>query len=45
MNSDESNTDREFEEGAAGTIKGRKNDPLKEYSEKRTYDTSTYKEA
>src|ERR687897_657796 len=29
-----SNTDREFEEGAAGTIKGRKNDPLKEYSEK-----------
>lgn len=34
MNSDEINTDREFEEGAAGTIKDRKNDPLKEYSEK-----------
>ena len=34
MNSDESNTDREIEEDAAGTIKDRKNDPLKEYSEK-----------
>jgi hypothetical protein len=34
-NNSESNTDeREFEEGAAGTIKGRKNDPLTEYSEK-----------
>ena len=33
-NNTESNTDREFEEGAPGTQKNRKNDPLTEYSDK-----------
>ena len=33
-NNAESNTDREFEEGAPGTQKNRKNDPLTEYSDK-----------
>ena len=28
-NNADSNTDREYEEGAAGTIKDRKHDPLK----------------
>jgi hypothetical protein len=44
-NNSESNTDeREFEEGAAGTIKGRKNDPLKEYSEKEAMTPAKIKE-
>jgi hypothetical protein len=44
-NNNESNTDdREFEEGAAGTIKGRKNDPLKEYSEKEAMTPAKIKE-
>ena len=33
-NNTESNTDRDFEEGAPGTQKNRKNDPLTEYSDK-----------
>jgi hypothetical protein len=44
-NNNESSTDeREFEEGAAGTIKGRKNDPLKEYSEKEPMTPAKIKE-
>jgi hypothetical protein len=43
-NSDESNTDREFEEGAAGTIKDRKNDPRKEYAEKEAMTPAKIKE-
>ncbi len=44
-NNSESNTDeREFEEGAAGTIKGRKNDPLTEYSEKEAMTPAKIKE-
>jgi hypothetical protein len=44
-NNSESNTDeREFEEGAAGTIKDRKNDPLKEYSEKEAMTPAKIKE-
>ena len=39
-NSDE----REFEEGAAGTQKNRKNDPLKEYSEKEAMTPAKIKE-
>ena len=39
-NSDE----REFEEGAAGTQKNRKNDPLKEYSEKEPMTPAKIKE-
>ncbi len=33
-NSNGNNEEREFEEGAAGTNKERKSDPLKEYSDK-----------
>jgi hypothetical protein len=33
-NSNENNSDREYEEGAAGTNTNRKSDPLKEYEEK-----------
>lgn len=45
VNNSESNTDdREFEEGAAGTIKDRKNDPLKEYSEKEAMTPAKIKE-
>ena len=33
-NSNENNSDREYEEGAAGTNTNRKSDPLKEYSDK-----------
>jgi hypothetical protein len=36
--------EREFEEGAAGTIKDRKNDPLKEYSEKEPMTPAKIKE-
>ena len=44
-NNSESNTDdREFEEGAAGTIKDRKNDPLKEYSDKEAMTPAKIKE-
>jgi hypothetical protein len=44
-NNSESNTDeREFQEGAAGTIKGRKNDPLTEYSEKEAMTPAKIKE-
>ena len=32
--SNENNSDREYEEGAAGTNTNRKSDPLKEYSNK-----------
>jgi hypothetical protein len=45
VNNSESNTDdREFEEGAAGTIKDRKNDPLKDYSEKEAMTPAKIKE-
>jgi hypothetical protein len=45
IDNSESNTDdREFEEGAAGTIKDRKNDPLKEYSEKEAMTPAKIKE-
>jgi hypothetical protein len=33
-NSNENNSDREYEEGAAGTNTDRKSDPLKEFEEK-----------
>jgi hypothetical protein len=33
-NSNGNGSEREYEEGAAGTNKGRKSDPLKEYSDK-----------
>jgi hypothetical protein len=33
-NSNENNSDREYEEGAAGTNTNRKSDPLKEYEDK-----------
>jgi hypothetical protein len=33
-NSNENNSDREYEEGAAGTNTNRKSDPLKEFEEK-----------
>jgi hypothetical protein len=33
-NTESNNTDREFEEGAPGTQKNRKNDPLTEYRDK-----------
>jgi hypothetical protein len=33
-NSNENNSDREYEEGAAGTNPNRKSDPLKEYEDK-----------
>jgi hypothetical protein len=34
MTNSNNSDEREFEEGAAGTQKGRKNDPLTEYSDK-----------
>jgi hypothetical protein len=43
-NSESNTDDREFEEGAAGTIKDRKNDPLKEYSEKEAMTPAKIKE-
>lgn len=43
-NNADSNTDREYEEGAAGTIKDRKHDPLKEYSEKEAMTPAKIKE-
>ena len=43
-NNADNNTDREYEEGAAGTIKGRKHDPLKEYSEKEPMTPAKIKE-
>jgi len=43
-NSESNTEDREFEEGAAGTIKDRKNDPLKEYSEKEAMTPAKIKE-
>ena len=33
-NSNENNSDREYEEGAAGTNPNRKSDPLKEFEDK-----------
>jgi hypothetical protein len=36
--------EREFEEGAAGTIKDRKNDPLTEYSDKEAMTPAKIKE-
>lgn len=36
--------DREYEEGAAGTEKGRKDDPLKEYREKEPMTPAKIKE-
>ena len=44
INDADSNTDREYEEGAAGTIKDRKHDPLKEYSEKEPMTPAKIKE-
>ena len=43
-NNADNNTDREYEEGAAGTIKDRKHDPLKEYSEKEPMTPAKIKE-
>ena len=34
INSNDNASDREYEEGAAGTNKNRKSDPLKEYEDK-----------
>ena len=43
-NSNSSSDEREFEEGAPGTQKNRKNDPLTEYSEKEAMTPAKIKE-
>jgi len=43
-NSNENNSDREYEEGAAGTNTNRKSDPLKEYSDKEAMTPAKIKE-
>jgi len=43
-NSDENNSDREYEEGAAGTNTNRKSDPLNEYSDKEAMTPAKIKE-
>ena len=44
INSNENNSDREYEEGEAGTNTNRKSDPLKEYSDKEAMTPSKIKE-
>ena len=43
-NSNENNSDREYEEGAAGTNTKRKSDPLNEYSDKEAMTPAKIKE-
>ena len=43
-NSNENNSDREYEEGAAGTNTNRKSDPLNEYSDKEAMTPAKIKE-
>jgi hypothetical protein len=43
-NSNENNSDKEYEEGAAGTNTNRKSDPLKEYSDKEAMTPAKIKE-
>ena len=43
-NSNNNNSDREYEEGAAGTNSNRKSDPLKEYEEKEAMTPAKVKE-
>jgi hypothetical protein len=44
MTNSNNSDDKEFEEGAAGTQKGRKNDPLTEYSDKEAMTPAKIKE-
>ena len=44
INSNENNSDREYEEGEAKTNTDRKSDPLKEYSDKEALTPSKIKE-
>jgi hypothetical protein len=43
-NSNKNNSDREYEEGTAGTNANRKTDPLKEYSDKEAMTPAKIKE-
>ena len=43
-NSNENNSDKEYEEGAAGTNTNRKSDPLNEYSDKEAMTPAKIKE-